>query len=437
MAAILLELHLTFGLVEDTGSHPVERALTRRRLGLRIAVDRLASAARDPRVVGSRAKLGASSMSLAQAQELSDAGARFRANGKRTIAWAETFGELGGGQTAYVLAVAFDEVWLQPSGSVGLMGVSMTGVFLRGVLDRAHIEPLLAQRHEYKGAAERPTRTGFTPAGRDATERLAASRFEQIVSAVLNGRRLPQGRVRELIDRAPIPAAEAREAGLAITSDIETLFDGRLIANGRRRGELCSIRPGIAPRGGRLSFEHDRAATWGRVIEATGAIRTGHSRRGPVGRAAGSDTVSAAFRSAVRDECTKASCSESTVPADRTSPRTPSGMRYASLVRPARWSSCRRATCSVRAATSSAWQPTLLWRSRDTHRFDRGGGRQAPGQRAARAAGCQRGESRRRTPRPDVLDADRLQRRRVGQAPRMARSRSTWTSSTRSPVVVP
>ena len=93
-------------------------------------------------------------------------------------------------------------------------GPSATGVFLRGALDRAHIEPLLAQRHEYKGAADRLMRTGFTPAGREATERLAASRYEQIVSAVASGRRLPEGRVRELIDRAPIPAAEAREAGL-------------------------------------------------------------------------------------------------------------------------------------------------------------------------------------------------------------------------------
>jgi len=307
MAAILLELDLTLGLVEDAGSHPVERVLTRRRLGLRMAVDRLASAARDPRVVGLLAKLGASSMSLAQAQELSDAVARFRANGKRTIAWAETFGELGGGQTAYVLAVAFDEVWLQPSGSVGLMGVSTTGVFLRGVLDRAHIEPLLAQRHEYKGAADRLMRTGFTPAGRDATERLATSRFEQIVSAVANGRRLPQGRVRELIDRAPIPAAEAREAGLVdhlgYRDTVRRAVDRQWATTRPTLLYLSRYRP---PWREAVVRARNARRPGVALIEATGAIRTGHSRRGPVGRAAGSDTVSAAFRSAVRDERTKA-----------------------------------------------------------------------------------------------------------------------------------
>jgi protease-4 len=307
MAATLLELDLTLGLVEDIGSHPVERVLARRRLGLRTVIDRLASAARDPRVVGLLAKLGASSISLAQAQELSDAVVRFRASGKRTIAWAETFGELGGGQTAYVLAVAFDEVWLQPSGSVGLMGASTTGVFLRGVLDRAHIEPLLAQRHEYKGAADRLMRTGFTPAGREATERLAASRYEQIVSAVATGRRLPEGRVRELIDRAPIPAAEAREAGLVdhlgYRDAVRQAVDRQW---GMTRPTLLYVSR-YRPPWKKSILRARRARRPGvALIEAIGAIRTGPSRRGPVGRAAGSDTVGAAFRSAVRDERTKA-----------------------------------------------------------------------------------------------------------------------------------
>ena len=77
--SILLELDLTGALVEDIGSHPVERVMNRRRLALRTLVNRLASAAGDPNVVGLLAKLGATSISLAQAQELSDAVGRFRA----------------------------------------------------------------------------------------------------------------------------------------------------------------------------------------------------------------------------------------------------------------------------------------------------------------------------------------------------------------------
>ena len=151
---ILLELDLTSALVEDIGTHPVEKLMNRRRLALRTIVGRLAAASDDPEVVGLLARLGSTSISLAQAQELSDAIMRFRRKGKEAIAWAETFGELGRGTTAYVVGTAFGELWLQPSGSVGLMGAAAAGTFVRDALDHAHVEPLFSQRHEYKNAVD-------------------------------------------------------------------------------------------------------------------------------------------------------------------------------------------------------------------------------------------------------------------------------------------
>jgi protease-4 len=303
--AILLELDLTGALIEDVGSHLPERVMNRKRLALRTLLDRLASAADDPNVVGLLAKLGTTSISLAQAQELADAVARFGAKGKDTIAWAETFGELGPATSAYVVATGFGELWLQPSGSVGLMGVAASGVFVRGALDRAQIEPLIAQRHEYKNAADMFLNTEFTAAHREATERLAESAYEQIVSAVAHRRGLPEDKVRALIDQAPIPAKEAQEAGLVdhlgYRADVRKAVDHRwpdkptllYISRYRRRWDYvrraCQARqPGLA------------------LIEAIGMIRTGRSKPGSVGRAAGSDSVAAAFRVAAKDERTKA-----------------------------------------------------------------------------------------------------------------------------------
>ena len=303
--SILLEVDLTGTIVEDIGSHPVERVMNRRRLALRTLVNRLATAAEDPNVVGLLAKLGATSMTLAQAQELSDAVGRFRAKGKEAIAWAETFGELGRATTAYVVAVGFGELWLQPSGSVGLMGAAASGAFVRGALDQARVEPLFAQRHEYKNAADAFLQSEFTEAHREATARLAESAYEQIVSAVSLGRRLPPDSVRALIDRAPIAAAEAQGAGLvdhlgyrdAVREAVDRHWSEKptllYISRYKRRWEnvrrVCQL----------------RRPTVG-LIEAIGSIRMGRSRPGPVGRAAGSDTVAAAFRAAVQDEHIKA-----------------------------------------------------------------------------------------------------------------------------------
>ncbi|MGA2803176.1 MAG: signal peptide peptidase SppA [Acidimicrobiales bacterium] len=303
--SILLELDLTGAIVEDVGSHPVERLMNRRRLALRTLVSRLASAAEDPNVVGLLAKLGATSISLAQAQELADAVARFRAKGKEAIAWAETFGELGRGTTAYMVATGFGELWLQPSGSIGLMGAAAAGTFVRGALDHAQVEPLFSQRHEYKNAPDTFLRTEFSEAHREATERLVESAYEQVVAAVSAGRRLAPARVRELMDTAPIPAAQAQEAGLidhvgyrdAVREAVDRHWPEKpaLLYVSRYERRWDNVRRAIQSR---------RPAVG--LVEAIGPIRLGRSKPGPVGRAAGSDTVAAAFRAAVKNESIKA-----------------------------------------------------------------------------------------------------------------------------------
>jgi protease-4 len=302
---ILLELDLTGPLVDDIGSHPLEKMVNRRRLALRSLIARLAVAGDDPAVVGLIAKLGSTTITLAQAQELAEAIGRFRRKGKEAIAWAETFGELGRGTTAYLIGTSFGELWLQPSGSVGLMGAAASSTFLRGALERAQVEPLFSQRHEYKNAVDSLMRTEFTAAHREASERLTASAYEQIVAAVATGRKIPEERVRALIDRAPIPAAEAKEAGLidrlGYRDEVRSATDSRwaerpsllYVSRYRRKWENLrrarqARRPGIG------------------LVDVIGQIRMGRSKSGPVGRAAGCDTVAAAIRAAVKDENTKA-----------------------------------------------------------------------------------------------------------------------------------
>ena len=89
---------------------------------------------------------------------------------------------------AYVLAAAFGEIWLQPTGTVGSLGVGIETTFLRGAFDKVGIEPQFEQRYEYKNAADRLTRTEFTPAHRESLERLASSIF---TDAVCGHRRQP------------------------------------------------------------------------------------------------------------------------------------------------------------------------------------------------------------------------------------------------------
>src|SRR5690348_9357168 len=119
---LLLELDLTRGLLEQPPATPLAALRARQVPLLHAVVDALARAARDRRVVGLVAHVG-ERLTLAQSGELRQAVRAFAEAGKPTVAWAESFGEAGPGNVGYHLASGFDEVWLQPSGELGLVGV--------------------------------------------------------------------------------------------------------------------------------------------------------------------------------------------------------------------------------------------------------------------------------------------------------------------------
>src|SRR3712207_2290769 len=151
---VVLELDLSRGLQEAPPTAPLEAVRGMHVPSLRGIVEGLRRAARDERVAGLVAHIGTRQPTLAQSGELREAVAGFRAAGKHAVCWSESFGELGPGNVGYHLATAFDEIWLQPSGDVGLVGLTAESVFLRGTLDKLGVQPQLGQRHEYKTAAE-------------------------------------------------------------------------------------------------------------------------------------------------------------------------------------------------------------------------------------------------------------------------------------------
>src|SRR3954453_13101662 len=140
---VLLELDLSRGLQEAPPASPLEALRGMHVPTLRGVVEALRRAARDERVVGMVAHLGARQPTLAQSGELRAAVADFRAAGKPALCWSETFGEFGPGNVGYHLTTAFGELLLQPSGDVGLVGIIPEAVFLRDALDKLCVQTQL------------------------------------------------------------------------------------------------------------------------------------------------------------------------------------------------------------------------------------------------------------------------------------------------------
>lgn len=166
---------------------------------LREAVAAIHRAAEDDRVAGLIARVQVSAASPGPVQELRDAIEAFSAR-KPSLAWAETYP----GTMSYYLASAFGEIWMQPSGTVGLVGFATSALFLRDALEKAGIQAQFVARGEYKSAANTFTQAGYTDAHREADSRLIESLRGQVFEAIARSRHIDAADVNTLADAAPL-----------------------------------------------------------------------------------------------------------------------------------------------------------------------------------------------------------------------------------------
>lgn len=295
----LVTLHLSGNLDEQSPDDPGARFFQGDPLTVREVVAALERAAKDDRVQGVLVRLADVRMGFGQLQEIRDAVLAFRESGKAAVAFADTFGEFGPGNGGYYLATAFDEIAMQPSGDVAITGLSARTRFFRGALDKLGIVPRLDGREEYKTFKNAFTETEYTEPHRESLETVMGSLFGQMVRAVAEARGLAEKEVRELMDKAPLSAEAARDAGLL---DRLAYWDQVREALRERLGE--------SPRGVDLArylrrvgdpyHEGPELA----LIVAEGGIRRGRSGYNPLTDELilGSETVADAIRSAADDE---------------------------------------------------------------------------------------------------------------------------------------
>ncbi|MDF1792189.1 MAG: signal peptide peptidase SppA [Thalassobaculaceae bacterium] len=241
-------------------------------------VDALDRAAADDRVVGLFADISNLSLGIAQAQELRAAVFRFRSAGKTAIAFADSFES--GGNGPYYLASAFDRIWLQPSGLLGLTGLQMEFPFAAGLLARAGLRAEFEQRYEYKGAASAATEQRMPAAVRENMTRVAESLFGQVVSGIATARRLGGGSVQAVVDRGPLLAREAVVNGLIDSLGYREQARAMLEGNSIRIGAYLAGAGRPHGEGTRIALVHlDGAIVRG---EGGGLTSRGDAASGPI-----------------------------------------------------------------------------------------------------------------------------------------------------------
>jgi protease IV len=298
----VLELNLERGLVEARPDSPFA-FMGRRQPTVRDVVEALERAGDDDHVKGVVARIGAARLGTAQVQEIRDAVIKFRAKKKPAVAFAETFGEFGPGGAAYYLATAFDQIYLQPTGELGLTGIEADTPFITGTLEKAGVKMRGDRRHEFKNAWNMLTEKQFTPAHKEATERMIQSIADQMFRGIAQARKLTEDEVRALTDRGPLLAHEALEARLVDGLKYRDEVYEQVTTQAGKGAKLLYVGPYLE----RAGRPYKKGATIA-LIYGVGDIHRGKSSYDALSgeQTMGSETVAQAFRAAVEDKDVKA-----------------------------------------------------------------------------------------------------------------------------------
>ncbi len=299
----VLEVNLETGFIEDVPDDPVAKVMLRNKAVVRDVVEALERAGNDDRVVGLVARLGAVPMGMAQVQEIRDAVLKFRARKKFAVAFAETFGEFRPGNNAYYLATAFDQICLQPSGDIGLTGLLVETPFIRGTLEKLGMKFHGDHRYEYKNALNVLTEKKYTPAHREATEKVMNSWFSQMRKGITEGRKIPPDQFQSLTDRGPYMATEALDAKLV---DALAYRDEVYDQVKKKAGDAAQLLY-LSEYLNRAGRPHTKGKTIA-LVYGVGGVERGKSDYDPTtgNVTMGSDTVAAALRAAAEDNNVKA-----------------------------------------------------------------------------------------------------------------------------------
>jgi protease-4 len=222
----------------------------------------------DPRPKGVILYLRNLQLSLADLQTLRDSIIRLREMGKRVVCYAQEYD-----LADYFIASAADEIILQPGGLVSTLGLRQEVIFLKDALEQVGIGIDAVAISPYKGALDQLTRSDVSPEGREQFEWLLESRYEIIVNAIAEGRKITPEAVRTLIDTAPHLDTAALPA-----KHVDAVLNEEDLAQHLQAEHLVPWE-----RARRMLFKHWRKshAKYIALIEITGTIIPGESQQPP------------------------------------------------------------------------------------------------------------------------------------------------------------
>ncbi len=240
-------------------------------LSLPAICESLQKAAVDPRISGLVVKIDPLQCGWAKLQEIRRHVELFKQSGKWTIAYMERAGE-----KEYYLASAFDEIYCPPSGSISLLGFSVSGTFLRGVFEKIGIEPEVRRIGKFKSAGDQLLRSDMSEAQSEQLNALLDDIYEDFIDTIAVARKKDRADVEELLNAGVFEMEKLQQGGwvdgLKYADEVDDIVKER---TGGKEDELRFVPFTKYKKVGRSAFNLDGGKKAIAVVRTSGAITGG------------------------------------------------------------------------------------------------------------------------------------------------------------------
>jgi protease-4 len=255
----------------------------------------LERAARDPRIQGVLLRIQYLDTGFAKIEEIGRLIRRFAASKKPVAAFI-----VDGGLREYYLASFADKVVVFRGGMLSLGGIAAEAVFLKNTFSKLGIQADVYHIGEYKTASNTYTEERMTPAHRESTQALIDDLYGAVIDGIAANRKLEAAKVRELLDRSPLPQEEYLKAKLFDSLGCEDDWF-KLMPRTLPEVEFRTYAKTRSP----LPFSGGKKIA---VIFASGEINSGASGGGSLfgGDVLGADTLAGQLRRARNNSAVKA-----------------------------------------------------------------------------------------------------------------------------------